>query len=178
MRTGGRAGSTFGNVLLVIATLAVLAAVMYPAARERAFDERVDTIVSDIELVRGTADDIREETGTWPPSSAIGELVPGLLPPGGAAGRSVGRGLEWRRLESVEVPPPPEGVAGSIPEEADELGQEAPTPEPEFFHRGAISLHTSDEEIIGALLDRYPGSIVHDDVWTLLLRRVTAPSTP
>lgn len=173
-----RAGSTFGNVLLVLAALALLAAVMYPASRERAFAERVETIVSDIELVRGTADDIREETGTWPPSSAIGELVPGLMPPGEATGSSVGRGLEWRRLESVEVPPPPEGVAGSVAEEADEMGQEVPTPESTFFHRGAISLHTSDEEIIGALLDRYPGSFVHEGVWTLVLRRVTAPPTP
>lgn len=178
MTAGGRAGRTFGNVVLVMATLALLAAVMYPAARERAFDERVETIVSDIELVRSMADDIREETGTWPPSSAIGALVPGLLPPDQAVGSAVGRGLEWRRLESVEVPPPPEGVAGSVPEEVDEVGQEVPTPRPTFFHRGAISLHTSDEEIIGALLDRYPGSIVHDGVWTLLLRRVTAPSTP
>lgn len=178
MRAGERTGGTFGNVLLVMATLALLAAVMVPAARERAFDERVETIVSDIELVRGTADDIREETGTWPPSSAIGELVPGLLPPSEAAGSSVGRGLEWRRLESVEVPPPPEGVAGSVPEEADEPGQDLRTPQATFFHRGAISLHTSDEEIVGALLGRYPGSIVHDGVWTLLLRRVTAPSTP
>lgn len=178
MTTGGRTGGTFGTVVLVLATLALLAAVLYPAARERAFDERVETIVSDIELVRSTADDLREETGTWPRSSAIGELVPGLLPPGEATGTSVGRGLEWRRLESVEVPRPPEGVEGSVPEETDELGLEAPTPEPTFFHRGAISLHTSDEEIIGALLDRYPGSIVHDGVWTLLLRRVTAPSTP
>lgn len=178
MTAGGRAGGTFGNVLLVMATLALLAAVMYPAARERAFEERLETIVSDIELVRGTVDDIREETGSWPPSSPIGELVPGLLAPGEATGSSVGRGLEWRRLESVEVPPPPEGMAGSVPEEDDEPSQEVATPEPTFFHRGAISLHTSDEEITGALLDRYSGSFVHDGVWTLLLRRVTAPSTP
>lgn len=178
MTAGGRAGGTFGNVLLVMATLSLLAAVMYPAARERAFDERVETIVSDVELVRGTVDDLREETGSWPPSSAIAGLVPGLLSPGEAIGSSFGRGLEWRRLESVEVPRPPEGMAGSVPEDADELGREAPTPEPTFFHRGAISLHTSDEEIIGALLDRYPGSFVHDGVWTLLLPRVAVPPTP
>jgi hypothetical protein len=175
---GGRSGGTFGNVLLVMATLALLAAVMYPAARARGFEERVEAIVSDIELVRSTVDDIREETGTWPPSAAIGELVPGLLPPGEAVGNSSGRGLEWRRLESVEVPPPSEGLARSVPEDADEPGQEVPVPDPTFFHRGAISLHSSDEEIMGALLDRFPGSFVHDGVWTLLLRRVTAPATP
>ncbi len=178
MTTGGRAGGTFGNVLLVIATLSLLAAVMYPAARERAFDERIEAIVSDIELVRGTVEDVREETGSWPPSSAIAGLVPGLLSPGEAIGSSLGRGLEWRRLESVEVPPPPEGVEDSVPEEDDELGQEAPTPEPTFFHRGALSLHTTDEEVIGALLDRYPESFVHDGVWTLLLPRVAVPPTP
>jgi hypothetical protein len=162
----GRSGATFGNVLLALAALVLFAALMVPQWRATAAEERIEAVVSGIESVRAGAEATRDQTGVWPPSSPATALAPGLSLPDSTTT------MEWRRLESVVVPPPP---ADTVLPGADEPGLEPPMPTPEYFQRGAISLHTADDALLAVLLERYPASFVHDTVWTLLLPRVQVP---
>jgi hypothetical protein len=160
----------------VLSTLAVLAAVLYPRISDGAFSARVDAVALDVDRLRAAAVNAREETGTWPPTGPVELLVPGLTEADGESAPPDGAPrFTWRRLEAVEVPEPSTELADSIPEALAEAGLEPPAPEPSFYHRGAISVRSADPSLLGALLDRYPGSFVHDGVWTLLLARVPAP---
>lgn len=165
-----------GNTLLVVAVLALLAAVVWPRLADRAFAMRVDEVVADVERLRAAVTEVREGTGTWPPSGPAEALAPDLAPEDEDAATASSVRVTWRRLDSVEIPAPPTGVADSVPEAFDDVGQELPTPEPVFYHRGAISVRSQDPALLGVLLDRYRGSFVHDQVWTLILPRVPAPA--
>ncbi len=165
-QTRGRAGATFGNVLLALAALVLFAALLVPQWRAAAVEERIESVVSGIESVLAGAESARDQTGAWPPSAPATMLAPGLSLPDSSTT------LEWRRLASVVVPPPPRDNA--LPGAGDPgLGPSMPTPE--YFHRGAISVSTADEALLAVLLERYPASFVHDTVWTLLLPRVQVP---
>ena len=172
----GRTGATFGDVAIVLASFALLGALIYPRFREGAFETRVATVAGHVERIRSAADQARATTGSWPGTAPVAEVAPPVTGTGSATDDDASDVLfEWRRLESVEVPPPPVGLEDSIPEQLDEVAQERPAPPPVFFHRGAISVHSGDEALLGALMRRYPDSFVHDTVWTLLLPRVRAP---
>ena len=174
----GRAGAVFGNLLLLMAVLTLLASVIWPRVTERAFAARVDEVVAEIERLRATVEAVREETGTWPPTSPAEAPASGAATSDGDEGPAGSDGVIWRRLDSVEIPPPSVGVADSVPEAFDEAGQELPVPAPQFYHRGAISVRSQDPGILGTLLHRYPGSFVHDGVWTLVLPSAPAPPGP
>jgi hypothetical protein len=161
----GRSGATFGDVLLALAALVLFAALLVPQWRATAYEERIEAVVSGIESVLAGAESARDQTGAWPRSSPPTVLAPGLSLPDSSTT------LEWRRLESVVVPPPPDAV---LPE-SDDPGLEPPMPTPEYFHRGAISVRTADDALLAVLLERYPASFVHDTVWTLLLPRLQVP---
>ncbi len=165
-----------GNTLLVVAVLALLAAVIWPRLADRAFAMRVDEVVADVERLRAAVTEVREETGTWPPSGPAEALAPGVAPEDDDATTASSAWITWRRLDSVEIPAPSTGVADSVPEALDDVGQELPTPAPVFYHRGAISVRSQDPALLGVLLHRYRGSFVHDQVWTLILPSVRAPS--
>lgn len=156
--------------MLVLAALSLVLAVLYPHWKARMLQDRVDTAVDRVEQLIEAAEEARNEAGTWPPTASDEELTPA---PPASEGEVEGAGptLEWRRLESVEVPSPPSANTDPSGEGAD---QEPGTRSPVFFHRGAVSVHTANESVLGALSRRYPGSVVHDTVWTLLLPRVPA----
>ena len=171
-----RGGGSLGNVLLVLSTLAVLAAVVHPRLSDRTFAARVDAVAADVDRLRAAVAQVREETGTWPATAPVESIAPGLAGPVNEAETPEGaHRLAWRRLEAVEVPEPSTGVADSVPEALDQAEGAPLAPAPAFYHRGAISVRTADRSILGALLERYPGSFVHDGVWTLPLPRVAAP---
>ena len=175
----GRVGGVVGNLLLVVAFVALLMSVIWPRVADRAFTARVEEVVGDIERLRGAVTEVREATGTWPPTGPAEALAPGLATSdGGASPEEESTGVTWRRLDSVEIPPPSIGVADSVPEAFDEAEQELPAPVPEFYHRGAISVRSQDPALLGSLLERYEGSFVHDGVWTLVLPSVPAPAGP
>lgn len=161
-----RSGATFGDVLLTLAALVLFAALLVPQWRATAAEERIDSVVSGIESVLTGAESARDQTGAWPPSSPTTVLAPGLALPDSSTT------LEWRRLESVVVPPP---APDTVLPGGDDLGLEPPMPTPEYFQRGAISVRTADDALLAVLLERYPASFVHDTIWTLLLPRVQVP---
>ncbi|MEX2465941.1 MAG: hypothetical protein WD995_03475 [Gemmatimonadota bacterium] len=162
-----RTGSTLGNVLLLIATLVLVAGLLYPGWRARAFDQRVESVVAGVDMIRTAAEATLDETGAWPPTSSAEAVAPGLVAPDSSVV------YEWRRIESAVVPEPPSGIEATLPEMDDEFGLDPPVPSPDYFHRGAISVHSGEEALLATLLQRYPGSFVHDTVWTLLLPRVS-----
>lgn len=178
LRVTGRAGATFGDVAIVFASFALLGALIYPRFREGAFEARVAAVAAHVERIRSAADQARVATGSWPGTGPVAEVAPPVTGTGAGSATDDHASdvlLEWRRLESVEVPPPPVGLEDSIPEQLDEVAQDRPAPPPIFFHQGAISVHSGDEALLGALMRRYPDSFVHDTVWTLLLPRVRVP---
>jgi hypothetical protein len=158
-----------GNVLLGLAALMLLAAVLAPGWRARAFEQRVEAVAAGVNGLRAEAEAILAATGSWPASAEGPALVP-ELPPGDSTVT-----LEWRRISSTVVPEPPSGVDAELPEADDGSGPEPPVPTPDYFERGAVSVHAGDDALLASLLERYPGSFVHDTVWTLLLPRVSAP---
>lgn len=171
----GREGGALGNLLLVLAVLALLAAVVWPRLADRAFAARVDGVVADIEQLRAAVTEVRETTGTWPPTGPAEALAPTIAVEPVDGSTDATAHVTWRRLESVEIPPPSTGIADSVPEALDDVGQEVPAPVPAFYHRGAISVRGQDPSVLGVLMERYRGSFVHDGVWTLVLPRVPVP---
>lgn len=163
-----RTGGAVGNVLLVLAALLVFVALLSPRWRARASAQHVGAAVHAVNAIRTEAEEVLDATGAWPPSSDGTDLAPDVVP------EDSGVTFEWRRIASAVVPRPAD-VEATFPEMSDELGPEPPVAVPEYFARGAISVHTGNEAVLGGLLERYPGSFVHDTVWTLLLPRVSAP---
>lgn len=177
----GRRGAVLADALLVLAVLSVLAASLLPTLRDRAFERRVESVAAEVERRVAAATEVLDGTGTWPPTGSLdGELSDG--PDSGDASSGTREpgvpDLRWRRLESVDLPPPSAPVPETGAEPLDELGANVPDLEPTFHHRGLLSLASDDDALLGALLDRYPGSFVHEDRWTLVLPRTEAPPTP
>lgn len=174
-RARGRAGASFGDVLLVVASLALLAAIVYPQWRRRDLERRTEHTIAAVEGLRRAAEARLAAQGAWPPNADTALASAATGGQDGADGPGLAR-LEWRRLERAEGPAPIVDTSDATPEDEDVPNEAPPPPPPVFLHRGAISLHTADEAILGALLRRYPGSFVHDTVWTLLLDEVVAPA--
>lgn len=163
-----RVGGTVGNFLLALATLTLLVAVLAPRWRARAFEQRVVAVAAGVDSLRAEAEAVLAATGSWP-ASAEGPTFVRELPP-----RDSSVAMEWRRIASTVVPEPSSGVEASLPEADEGFGPEPPVPTPEYFERGAVSVHAGDDGLLARLLERYPDSFVHDTVWTLLLPRVSA----
>lgn len=164
-----RTGGTVGNLLLALAALMLLAAVLAPQWRARSFAQRVDAVAAGVDDLRAEAEAVLAATGSWP-TPANGPPFAQELPP-----RDSTITIEWRRISSTVLPEPPSGVEADLPEADEGFAPEPPVPTPDYFERGAVSVHAGDEALLASLLERYPGSLVHDTVWTLLLPRVTAP---
>lgn len=170
---GPSGGASFVDVVLVLAVLSVVLAVLYPRWRASVLDERIDAVVGRVDQVVQAAEEARSTSGTWPPTGSEVTLPPGTAASEGGGGAEVEAVIEWRRMQSVAVPSPPSADAEPSGE-GTEPGQEALPPAPAFFHRGVVSVHTTDETLLGALTGRFAGSFVHDTVWTLLLPRIPA----
>jgi len=158
-----RAGVTFAGVVLAIAVAGVVAAVLAPEWRERRMDRHIEAVVAEIDAVRARAEAAREASGDWPAEVEVGAV--GAM----ATGTGPSPSLAWRRMTSVEVPPPPVGPVGP----GNTLSSEpvAPTPA-RYFHQGTLSVLGADDAVVAALLTLYPRSFVHGRTWTLLLPRI------
>lgn len=171
-----RAGATFGDVLLLIAMAALVAAMIYPGIKARAMERHLETVVGEVETLLAAAERVRADTGTWPevaPSGAIGRPLADTLRQGLPAYR-----LEWRRLAIADVPEPLSDAEAEVPEDLDDGDRVPAPPEPSLHHVGLVSVHAADDAVFDALLGRYGAerSFVHDTVWTLVLPRSPAPA--
>jgi hypothetical protein len=161
-----------GSLLLALAVAMLVVALLAPAWRARAFDRRVASVVAAVEAVRTEAEAVLSASGRWPPSSVGGGWVSGAASPDSSVT------LEWRRLSSAVVPIVPSAMDATAPGGDDAVAPEPPVIVPEYFERGAISVHSGNDALLARLLERYPRSLVHDTVWTLVFPRVPRGSAP
>jgi hypothetical protein len=176
-----RRAFALADVLMALGGLAVMASVAYPPLEQRAYERRVERVVSGIEAVKDAATRYRDSNGHWPgdggPREVPAELGP-LLP----SDLQLGTGeyeLRWRVWKVVEIPPqpvpppvdssapPPSMPDAAPPPAADSVGTRPPV----VGEMGGIEVRSSEEGLLAALLDRFgtARSFVRDSTWTLVL---------
>jgi hypothetical protein len=158
-----RRGASTGDVLIFLATLALAAALFYPAWSAREFRGRVAAAVDDVEALRSAARSALNERGTWPSPSALSR---------------VGYSLQWTSwsvVDSVVVVPDVTSAPGDAP--PDSAG---PTRMPVVREVGAVAVHSGEAALLAEMAEHYAGEIsfVLDTVWMLVLpERGNAAST-
>lgn len=172
-RGGDRIGATSGDFLFGIAVLTLGLALGYPTIRARGFDASVAETVADVQTLRRSAEGYLRDNRAWPTPRAPGVIPSELFGafPGQSDLRRGGYTLQWARFEvvdHVEVPGQPNMESVPLDVSPDSI---PPTLEPVVREVGAIVLYSSDDALIGALLERYGtrASFVRDTTWTLIL---------
>ena len=181
MTPSSRRGVTSGDVLLALASVALVAAIAYPRTERALLWRTVAAAQADVETVRAAAAAYRAEAGGFPAPAEAGAVpaeLDGRLPPGFSflAGSYT---LEWDRWETVglaaqaqpaEQPvmeAPPGDFEPALPPPADSV-REVQVPVETL---GAVTVHAQDERVLAALLERYGAShsFVRERSWTLVL---------
>lgn len=180
MSAKGRPRLAFVDVLMALGGLAVVASVVYAPLRHRAYEHRVARAISGIEALRAAATRYRDSTGHWPEDAGAGRVSAGLVPilPAGTELHTAEYALGWSRWNVVEIPPQPVQLAPDTsappptsrftePSAADSLGTRPPV----VGEMGGITVRSTDDGLLGALLKRYGSarSFVRDSSWTLIL---------
>jgi len=166
-----RFGTTTADVLVFLSTLALAAALLYPAWSAREFRGRVDAAVADVEVVTAVARSSLEATGSWPTPSPVGETPPeitGVAREGNPFVRADYR-LEWTTWHVVDSVPAP--VEASPPLDDAPLEAAGPLMQPIVAVVGSLVVHTADRALLAELSDRYADqtSFALDSTWMLLL---------
>lgn len=169
-------GFAVADAVILLAVVALLAALAYPALKRRAFDGRFERVVQDVETLRRSALAYRDRTGAWAPGAGPRQRPPELGAHLDSLFAREAYGIEWRRWEVVamrEMQPPP--VAPSARESGE---QPVPTHVPVVRLLGGITVHTGEEALLAELAVRYGDSIsfVYDTTWTLVLPDRTGQS--
>ena len=118
-----RRGATLADVLLLLATLGLIAALLHPAWSAREFRRRSSTAISDVEVVSAGARRALAASGRWPHSAPSGSApieLAGLTGEGGPFSRTGYRvgWTSWNVVDSVEVIEPPPAPEDTPPESA------------------------------------------------------------
>lgn len=173
-----KAWLTPGTALLVLACVAVVLAVASPWLRREAFTEHVDQTVSVIDSVRSAAERYREREGRWPGDSPAGMTpteLSDLLPDDVSFVAPTYR-LDWNRWTTVTKIDVSQSLPGSDAEPEAAPTPDSPTgPAYSFGVLAGITVHSADEGLLAALLDRYgrTASFVRDSSWTVVLTPAT-----
>lgn len=176
-----RAGATTADVTIFIATLALAAALLYPAWSARGFRSRVDAAVEGVEAVSTAARAVLEATDRWPTAAPVGQAPPeiaGLLRDADPF-VDPNYGLEWSTwsvVDSVRAVDDATAAPGDAP--PDSVG---PVMQPIVRTVGAVAVHSGDGALLAELADRYADhtSFVLDTTWLLILPdRGPAPAAP
>lgn len=165
IRLRDRHGTTPGDVLIGLATLSLLAALLYPGIRGYAFRTLVDSTVAEVDAMSSGARGVLSRTGSWPADSTI---VRDAFT------------LQWRRWEEVEKVLAPPSVA-ALP-----LGADAP---PDSVgpllvdvvrEVGAIVVHSGSDALLAELLAQYGSAVsfARDTTWTLVVERIGSAAAP
>ncbi len=175
-----------GDALIGLALLTLVFAALLPAYRARAFDDLVDDALADVEALRTAMLTAREASAQWPPAMPVGRIPTGAAAAfgGDTTMARPGYALEWslwRRVDRVRAPPrppappsldedesPPPVTTSATDPVPDSVGPETV---PVVREEGAIVVHSTREELLGALLERYGPEVswVHDTLWTLVV---------
>ncbi len=176
-----RAGTTTGNFLIILSILTVGAAMAYPRFHGQRLQERLDEVLETVETVRTAAMRYYAEERDWPEPAQPGSIPPalGALLPQGLAFSHGDFTLEWRRWETVQTPPDPvipevQAPELDVPPLADTV---PPSPPPTVHSIAGLTVHSGNDGILGALLDRYGSgvSFVRDTTWTLMMPLISDP---
>ncbi len=173
----GRRGATFADVLVFLATLALAAALLYPAWNAREFRARVSTAIADVEAVSSTALRSLDADGRWPDPAPPGEApveLMGLTGEGSPFSRTEYRvgWTSWNVVDSVEVVQPPQAPEDTPPETVGPM--RAPVPR----SVGGVTVHSADLALLAELTEHFAGrtTFVLDTMWLLVLpERASAP---
>lgn len=176
-----RRAFAFVDVLMMLGGLAVVAGVAYPPLEHRAWERRVERVVSGVEAVKDAATRYRDDNGHWPGDAARRRVPADLAPllPAGLELSTADYALRWRAWKVVEIPPqpvrppvdssaaPPGELLTAPPSPADSMGTRPPV----VREMGGIEVRSSEEGLLAALLDRFGAarSFVRDSTWTLVL---------
>jgi type II secretory pathway pseudopilin PulG len=178
-RGPNRLGVTTGDILIALAVLSLLAALVYPTLRARAFRGLVDSAVAEVEVMRSAAQGVFSRTGSWPAPGAPGEIPPelGSAFPGDSTLTRAEYTLEWKRWEVVgQVRAPPS--AALIPADADAPPDTVgPGFMPVVHEVGAIVVLSGNDDLLAELLSHYGSgvSFARGTTWTLVVDDVHTP---
>jgi hypothetical protein len=149
-----------------MSTLALAAALLYPAWSAREFRDRVDAAVADVEGVVAVARTALEATGSWPTPSGLGGTPPEITGTTFVRDDYLLSWTTWNVIDSVQV------VVDVAPTLDDALPESvAPAMEPVVGVVGALSVHSTDAALLAELSERYADQTAFalDSVWMLVL---------
>lgn len=185
MMPSSRRGIAPGDVLLGLSGLALMAALTYPRVERALMLRTADAVQADVETVQAAAAAHLAESGAWPASAEPGTVpveLTGRIPPGFSF-QGEDYTLEWDRWQTVEdvaptvVELPPEEYESSVPPTPTDSVPDLEIPVETL---GAVTVHSSDDRILAALLERFGASrsFVLDRTWTLVLPPPPAAASP
>lgn len=163
-----RRGATLGDVLLVLAGVALAAAVAYPRVQRGGLQARVEQAEAEVRTLADAVLRFRSEHGTWPQASSADTLAAelGALLPEGFSFAGTGYQLEvhvWETLEEAPPvePPTPSPTAGAMPEPP---AAQAP-PSALVGTVAGVTVRSPETPLLAALLERLgsKASFVHRD---------------
>ncbi len=119
-RGAPRAGFTLVQLLLVLVSLSIVAALARPWVQRRMLNERAEAVLADVDAVREAVLDYREREDAWPPEARRGMIPDGLesdLPEGFAFAKPE-YVLDFQRWADDPRAPFPVGLAVAIRDRA------------------------------------------------------------
>jgi hypothetical protein len=170
-------GAATGDVLIFLATLSIAAALLYPAWSVRGFRASVELAVSDVETLSAAARSMRDNENRWPTPAEPGAPPPELAQLGGDEGifnrpdYALGW-TSWAVVDSVEASP-----STDLPAPGDAPSEDAAAMQPVVRAVGAVTVHSSDEDLLAELLERFADQapFVIDTIWVLVLPERAEP---
>lgn len=174
----GRGGFSTGDVLVVVALLALGAAVVRPHLNRTRFEGQVDAAAAAVRDLADAARAYHEREGSWPldapPGSVPDELAGTLTLPDTTAFV-----VDWNLWKAVREPPEDSAPTLTVslnpspgmpppPEPMDTLSERPP---PSVLAVPGVSVRSGDPSLLAALLTRFgrSSSFVHQDTWTMIL---------
>jgi len=164
--------ATLADVFVLVAVIALGSAFLLPTWRARAFRERVDAAIVDIDRVSASARRILTALDRWPTETPAGEAPPELADlsafdsPFGRTDYAI-RWQTWLVVDSIEVPPEP--LPPSTPGDPP---RQPPGPRTVPVERvvGGVRLSTSEDALLAELAEHYgAASFVLDSALVVIL---------
>lgn len=169
-----------GDVVVALAGACLLAALISPTLAARRFQDRIETVSSEVEVIRSAAQQVRQATGSWP-SSINPAVVPagfgGVFGDDGALVRD-GYTIDWELWEVVDRVPAPSSAA-TLPDGADAPPPASRPPTVAVVRPlASVSVHSPSGPLLAALTERFGAeqSFVRDSTWMLIVDLV--PGSP